>query len=118
MALYRRKDGKLRHVTRKQRRHYRSMRKDNCFIATAAYGSSMAPELDLLRAWRDAELSSIYLGREFIKIYYICSPPIARFIERRDVIRLIVRTLLIVPITILKNRNKNKTYEVISKEKL
>jgi hypothetical protein len=80
--------------------------KSGCFIATAAYGTPMAPELDLLRAWRDAELSSIYLGREFIKLYYRLSPPVARFIEKRDLIRKIVRTLLIVPIGILKNRKK------------
>ena len=77
-----------------------------CFIATAAYGSPMAPELDLLRAWRDIELSSIYLGRAFIEIYYRLSPPVARFIEKRDVLRMIVRTLLVLPIYILKKRKK------------
>jgi hypothetical protein len=89
--------------------HYRE-RKDKswCFIATAAYGSPMAPELDLLRTWRDVELSSMYLGRTFIEVYYRLSPPIARFIEKRDVFRLIVRTLLVLPITILKNRKKKR----------
>jgi hypothetical protein len=80
--------------------------KGGCFIATAAYGSPMVPELDLLRAWRDAELSSVYLGRAFIKLYYRLSPPVARFIEKRDFLRMIVRTLLVVPISILKNRKK------------
>lgn len=67
----------------------------------------MAPELDLLRTWRDVELSSIYLGRVFIDVYYILSPPIARFIEKRSIIRMIVKALLIIPIVILKSRKKN-----------
>lgn len=80
--------------------------KDGCFIATAAYGSPMAQELDLLRGWRDVELSSIYIGRVFIGVYYRLSPPIARFIEKRDVLRMITRTLLIIPVAVLKNRKK------------
>ncbi len=107
MVRYRKKDGKIVSVTRAQRRYYRSRRKDSCFIAIAAYGSSMVTELDLLRTWRDIELSSMYIGRIFIGIYYRLSPPIARFIEERDVLRMIVRTLLIIPIAILKNRKKN-----------
>jgi hypothetical protein len=91
--------------------HYRERKKKGgCFIATAAYGSPMAPELDLLRSWRDVELSSIYIGRVFIDVYYRLSPPIAKFIEGHNVLRMIVRKLLIVPIAILKNRKKNKCY--------
>ncbi len=83
--------------------------KDGCFIATAAYGSTMSQELDLLREWRDKELSSVYIGREFIRIYYCISPPIARIIEKSDVLRMAVRKLLSPIIVILKNR-KNKIY--------
>ncbi len=92
---------------RYNRRYYQRHKKGGCFIATAAYGSPMAPELDLLRTWRDVELSSIYFGRLFIEAYYILSPPIAIFIEKRDILKMIVRSLLIIPIAILKNRKKN-----------
>lgn len=77
--------------------------KDECFIATAAYGSPMAQELYILRSWRDNELSSIYIGRIFIRIYYTISPPIARFIEKHNILKILVRKLLSPLIKILKN---------------
>lgn len=84
-----------------------------CFMATAAYGSPFAEELDLLRAWRDVELSSLYIGRIFIKTYYQISPPIARFIEKCNILRMIVRTLLILPIYILKRRKEKEEKNII-----
>jgi hypothetical protein len=65
-----------------------------CFIATAAYGSPMAPELDVLRAYRDEVLSQSALGRTFTEGYYQMSPPIARFIANKPTLRALVRGIL------------------------
>lgn len=47
-----------------------------CFIATAVYGP-MAKETILLREFRDRVLFNSYLGRSFVKIYYLIGPLIA-----------------------------------------
>jgi hypothetical protein len=65
-----------------------------CFIATAAYGSPLAAELDILRSFRDRHLLSTREGRVFVRTYYKCSPPIARFIAKHPILRAGVRCLL------------------------
>jgi len=68
---------------------------DNCFIATAAFGSKFAPAVSLLRKFRDDFLMNSDWGRRFVNFYYKNSPPIARFIAQKDILRLMVRILLI-----------------------
>lgn len=65
-----------------------------CFIATAAYGTPFAKEIDVLRDFRDTTLVSNVLGRAFIKFYYTVSPPIAKVIARSEVLRKIVRGII------------------------
>lgn len=45
-----------------------------CYVATAVYGSYEAPEVMVLRRWRDEFLAYSALGRQFIRIYYATSP--------------------------------------------
>ena len=65
-----------------------------CFIATAAFGSPMAPEVALLRAFRDSCLLTNSPGRLFVEFYYWISPPIADFISRDESLRQITRIIL------------------------
>lgn len=65
-----------------------------CFIATAAYGSPMHAKLDTLRNFRDRYLLTNAPGREFVRLYYRYSPPIADFIAERGWLRAVVRGLL------------------------
>ncbi|MCE3226096.1 MAG: zinc ribbon protein [Bacteroidetes bacterium] len=46
----------------------------SCYIATMAYGSYDAPEVMVLRKFRDDTLSKTLAGRTFIKVYYKYSP--------------------------------------------
>jgi C1A family cysteine protease len=62
-----------------------------CFIATAAYGTDTARELDVLREFRDEVLLPNALGAEFVSFYYETSPPIADFISQHDILRTAVR---------------------------
>jgi hypothetical protein len=66
----------------------------NCFIATAAYGTDMAPEVETLRDFRDEKLLTNKVGKEFVEVYYKVSPPIADVIRDHDSLRAITRVAL------------------------
>lgn len=65
-----------------------------CFIATAAYGSADAPEVESLRRFRDRHLLTNPVGTAFVRLYYRVSPPFARLIARRPRLRSAVRKTL------------------------
>jgi len=65
-----------------------------CFIATAAFGSPMEPQVELLRDFRDEVLGRFWIGKKFIRFYYQNSPPLAQFIAEHDGLRAVVRGLL------------------------
>jgi len=68
--------------------------KVGCFIATAAYGSPLAPEVETLRRFRDDTLARSAPGRAFIHAYYRLSPPLAARLARSQPARSLVRRLL------------------------
>lgn len=65
-----------------------------CFIATAAFGSSMAPEVEKFRQFRDQVLMKYDWGRAFVEFYYEHSPEAARFIANNEILRIVTRFLL------------------------
>ncbi len=78
-----------------------------CFIATAAYGTDTAQEIDVLREFRDEVLLSNNLGARFVSLYYRTSPPIADFISQHDVLRTIVREAFVAPIVAILEWSRN-----------
>lgn len=71
-----------------------------CFIATAAWGSGLAPEVDTLRVFRDRWLLVSPIGRFLVKAYYRISPPLAGWIAPRNYARKIAR-FFVVPVVMV-----------------
>ena len=74
-----------------------------CFIATAAYGSYLHPQVQILRDFRDTWLLTNAPGRAFVDFYYRLSPPVAGFIAQHETLRLLVRLLLVPVIFVISN---------------
>jgi hypothetical protein len=66
-----------------------------CFIATAAYGTPMAQEIQVLREFRDKYLLNNPLGQALAGLYYRFSPPMAEFITEHPSLKPIVRVGLL-----------------------
>jgi hypothetical protein len=66
-----------------------------CFIATAAFGSPLAPQVQILRDFRDRHLLVYSPGRVLVRLYYRMSPPLANIIASSDTLRAIVHVGLL-----------------------
>lgn len=66
-----------------------------CFIATAAYGTPLAAEIDTLRGVRDSYLLDSAVGTAFTDTYYHVSPWIADAVAANPVLASAVRMLLL-----------------------
>ena len=66
-----------------------------CFIATAAFGSSLDPHVNILRIFRDRFLLATAPGRTFVRFYYNHSPAAALFLERHEWLKPFVRVSLL-----------------------
>ena len=70
-----------------------------CIIATAAYGSEMAPEVQFLREFRDQTVLSTFAGSSFMdafnSFYYSWSPGVADSIREDDQAKAFTRDLIV-----------------------
>lgn len=75
---------------------------DGCFVATAAYGSPLAPQLDVLRTVRDDVLGATRVGRtffdEFYGEYFRFSRPLADEMREDPRLREMFRLALVTPL--------------------
>jgi len=86
--------------TRQDRIYARQKKFHNssCFIATACYGDINAPEVLILRQFRDSKLLINKVGRILVAIYYQLSPPFARLISKSERLKIYTRKILLGPI--------------------
>ena len=81
-----------------------------CLIATATFGSELAPEVALLRNFRDAEILHTAAGSSFMlafnAFYYSFSPQVAYYISSHDYVRPGMKVILYPLIGILYLTNR------------
>lgn len=65
-----------------------------CFIATAAYGSPLAPAVQVLREFRDRFLVTNAPGRAFVGWYYANAPVAARYLNEHPSLKPLAQTAL------------------------
>ncbi len=83
-----------------------------CLIATAAYGSEMSPQVQLLREIRDNQLMNTASGTQFMStfndVYYSFSPTIADYERENPLFKEVVKiaiTPLISSLSLMENAN-------------
>lgn len=93
---------------------------DICLIATAAYGSALAPEVQMLREIRDNKLMQTESGTTFMTFfntyYYTFSPTIASWEQQNPMFKEIVRatiTPLITSLSLLQYVDMDSEAEVL-----
>lgn len=67
---------------------------EGCYIATSVYGSYDAPEVIVLRQYRDTILKKTFCGRIFISIYYMISPYIVNKMKGHKRINMTIKKIL------------------------
>jgi len=67
---------------------------DNCFIATAAFGSAADKKIDILRSFRDRYLMASVAGEQFVEAYYRHSPPVADYLKAHPWLKALTRVFL------------------------
>jgi len=77
--------------------------KGGCYIATMVYGSYDAPEVLILRQFRDNVLDKYYLGRRFISFYYHYSPGWVAKMQDKRRINIILKSVLNVLVKSMKS---------------
>ncbi|MFU8796541.1 MAG: CFI-box-CTERM domain-containing protein [Dehalococcoidia bacterium] len=80
----------------------------DCFIATAAYGTPMAEEAQILRSFRDGYMLTNPMGQALVDLYYRVSPPIAELIDEHPGLKSVVRVGL-APAVVLSTVAVNTT---------
>jgi hypothetical protein len=65
-----------------------------CYIATMVYGDRNAPEVVVLRKFRDEKLLPHFFGRVFVRMYYALSPTFVFIFKNNKPVNDLIRSIL------------------------
>ena len=80
---------------------------EDCFIATAVYGTPLNEEIQILRNYRENYLRENFLGRIFISTYEVVGPVAASYINRSESRKDWARKNLVKPALELAEKHQN-----------
>jgi hypothetical protein len=80
-------------------------RKEGCYIATAVYGSYEAPEVLVLRRFRDKILTRCFIGRLIVRLYYTISPKLSIHFKTSQQLHLVSKKIIDLFVMLLKGVN-------------
>lgn len=90
-----------------QHRPTSSTNSSGCYIATMVYGEYDAPEVIVLRKYRDGVLLSSSMGQTFVKCYYHLSPWVVRKTKNMSVVNKLFKNILNLFVNYIENHNEN-----------
>jgi hypothetical protein len=73
-------------------------KKGMCFIATACYEDFDSIEVLVFRLFRDKYLLNNFIGKIFVEIYYLFSPPVAELLSHTVFLKNITKTYILNPL--------------------
>lgn len=85
-------------AARKLKDEIDTLKDGGCFIATAVYEPIEGAKIDILREYRDRVLLRSTMGKAFVSFYYAVSPNIAQVIAKSQMLKTMIRALLLDPI--------------------
>ena len=75
--------------------HHDQVEVDECFVATAIYAGYDAPQVQILRVYRDKVIIlSWFFGENFVRFYYYIGPYLAQYIHRFPLLRKPIKQIL------------------------
>lgn len=77
---------------------------EGCYIATMVYEDYNHPKVLELRSFRDNFLNKNYVGRNFIKLYYLYSPKVVKRLENKKNVTKIIKKILDKFIYLIENK--------------
>ncbi len=82
------------------------LRVSPCLIATATYGSELAPQVQFLRNFRDQQITTTFAGSNFMQVfnawYYSFSPAVAQYESSHATVRAVAKVALYPLIDVLQ----------------
>lgn len=78
----------------------------NCYIATVCYGNINAMEVEILRNYRDQYLQHYFVGKYFIRIYYLIAPFVSKFMKDKFKLNRLIRIYILDRIVSQIQKNK------------
>lgn len=87
---------------------YNSASGGGCFVATAAYGNRLHPDVVALRQFRDYHLIRTAAGRGFVRFYWIVGPRLASVTQPHQAHAAVARILLTHLVRVLRALGKTE----------
>lgn len=88
------RQGRSNRSTGRTNSYNKNSKKSGCFVVTATYESETAPQVIILRDYRDNILMNSWMGMKFVNVYYHVGPRLAAVVNSIPIMRPCCRKIL------------------------